>query len=296
MHQRFIDKYRPYIKEKPLIDNIRPELLVRIQNVIYTSFYEKLDNYIINKSALAGGINYMFKELWVEYLNYDVRKYSEYTYHYKSQNFINIIDDAKKNWAWFNWIAYVEDIWQVLEKYKQKKNYEWLTIIQILFADKINKAFQYENSGYRLVNGRIAEIIDQVEIDEINSVFSIKDKYQAAKEHINKALNLMADKKNPDYKNSIKESISAVESVCKVITGKHDVSLSVAIKEIESNSKLNKVLKDGFIKIYGYTSNEKGVRHAAIDDSDTVTYSDAKFMLVACSAFVNYLIMKNEDI
>jgi hypothetical protein len=43
--------------------------------------------------------------------------------------------------------------------------------------------------------------------------------------------------------------------------------------------------------LYGYTSDTHGIRHALKDDSQP-NAEDAKFMLVSCSAFVNYLVEK----
>jgi len=43
--------------------------------------------------------------------------------------------------------------------------------------------------------------------------------------------------------------------------------------------------------MYGYTSDEDGIRHAMLEEPD-VGFEDAKFMLVACSAFINYLKVK----
>lgn len=37
--------------------------------------------------------------------------------------------------------------------------------------------------------------------------------------HLTKALSLLSDRNKPDYRNSIKESISAVEATCKSLTG-----------------------------------------------------------------------------
>jgi len=54
---------------------------------------------------------------------------------------------------------------------------------------------------------------------------------------------------------------------------------------------LHNALKTGFSAIYGYTSDAEGIRHALLDKSD-LKFDDAKFMLVACTAFVNYLIGK----
>ncbi|WGS63939.1 hypothetical protein [Marinitoga aeolica] len=46
-------------------------------------------------------------------------------------------------------------------------------------------------------------------------------------------------------------------------------------------------------KLYGYTSDEKGIRHALLEgESTNISFDEAKFMLVSCSAYVNYLIEK----
>ena len=63
------------------------------------------------------------------------------------------------------------------------------------------------------------------------------------------------------------------------------------MKKLEDcGTKLHPALKQGFLKIYGYTSDEGGVRHAEGMFVSDVTFEEAKFMLVSCSAFVNFLI------
>jgi hypothetical protein len=103
---------------------------------------------------------------------------------------------------------------------------------------------------------------------------------------------LFSDRKNHDYRNSIKEAISAVESFCKIVTNNDKAELGDALKEIESQVKLHAALKAAFTKLYGYTSNADGIRHALMDEPN-VGFEDAKFMLVSCSAFINYLIAKS---
>ena len=47
-----------------------------------------------------------------------------------------------------------------------------------------------------------------------------------------------------------------------------------------------------FEKLYVYTNQEEtGIRHALMDDEENYTPSaeEALFMLVSCSAFINYL-------
>lgn len=52
--------------------------------------------------------------------------------------------------------------------------------------------------------------------------------------------------------------------------------------------KIAPSLKQGFDKIYGYASSSYSIRHA-LADMKQVEEEDARFMLVACSAFVKYL-------
>jgi hypothetical protein len=97
------------------------------------------------------------------------------------------------------------------------------------------------------------------------------------------------NKTKPDYENSVKESISAIEAKCKLILNDKKVTLGLALKSLEDKGvKIHTSLKEGFIKLYGYSCDEAGIRHANGLDMNT-TYEEAKFMLVACSAFLNYL-------
>jgi hypothetical protein len=108
---------------------------------------------------------------------------------------------------------------------------------------------------------------------------------------LNRSLELFSDRKSPDYRNSIKEAISAVESYCSILTGSPKSTLGQALKQIEKDNNIHPALKSSFSSLYGYTSDADGIRHALLDD-DSLNQEDAKFMLIACSAFINYLRQK----
>ena len=111
-----------------------------------------------------------------------------------------------------------------------------------------------------------------------------------------KALAHYGDLKNPDYENSIKESISAVEALCCIITGQKKATLGEAIKRLkDSGVYIHQSMVEAFSKLYGYTSNEPGIRHGSIDFTNAPA-EDARYMLVSCSAFINYLIEKWEKV
>ncbi len=153
----------------------------------------------------------------------------------------------------------------------------------------LTTVLEEENSGYRLIGYRFVPITNQTELSTLQE--STQTKFESVNEHVKKAIALYSDRENPDYENSIKESISAVEAMCRIITG--EKTLGNALKNLTDHGvKIHKALEDAFLKLYGYASDEGGIRHANIPFT-TVPIEDAKFMLVTCSAFVNYLIAKS---
>jgi hypothetical protein len=148
-----------------------------------------------------------------------------------------------------------------------------------------------ENAAYRLLNKQVVDITSEAEIAELED--SLASQITPVKEHFTAALGFLSDRKNPDYRNSIKESISAVESVCRLIGG--GKTLGDALKQIRDKIGLHAALEKGFSALYGYTSDKDGIRHALLEES-TVDAAEARFMLVACSAFVNFLISKASEL
>ena len=152
------------------------------------------------------------------------------------------------------------------------------------FAENLNGVLEKNLSGYRLINNLIVPITDENELAEIAEAMQIKQ--VGIQQQLKDALQQLRDK---NYRGSVKESISAVETFVRTKTGK--TTLGAALSELEKFSIPNS-LKQGFDKIYGWTCGPDGVRHAIMDNAQDVTLAEAKFMLVACSAFLNYLTMK----
>jgi hypothetical protein len=163
-------------------------------------------------------------------------------------------------------------------------------------TEKINQILEREYSGYRIIQGKIAPITNREEINEFNSAINKTQSLTAlhgCNIHLNSALSKISDKKNPDYRNSIKESISAIESLANVISNNANDSLGVSLDKIKDKIKIHPALEKGFKHIYGYTSDTDGIRHALTEESNC-EFEDAKFMMISCSAFINYLITKTE--
>lgn len=66
-----------------------------------------------------------------------------------------------------------------------------------------------------------------------------------------------------------------------------------ALSKLEAKTGIHGAPKSGFSSIYGFTSDEQGIRHPLLEKGDAnVDEVDALFMLGACAAFVSYLINK----
>lgn len=156
-----------------------------------------------------------------------------------------------------------------------------------------NLVLKRELSAYRLVGNKITQITSEEEITEIEEALEATTSLEYVKTHLKTALDLLANRKSPDYRNSIKESISSVESLCKLITGDDKATLGDALKTIKREGKieLHAALEGAFQKLYGYTSDSGGIRHAL--EEPKPDFEEAKFMLVSCSAFINYLKVKS---
>ena len=154
--------------------------------------------------------------------------------------------------------------------------------------DIFNDLFKKECVGYRFIDGKITDIIDDFEIAEIEE--ALDNKFSACKKSITKSLNLLYDREKPDYSNSVKESISAIESMCNIILGTNNSTLGDALNKLENQGvKIHGAMKKAFSSLYGYTSDKSGIRHNSGIDENT-TFEEAKYMLVSCSAFLNYLV------
>ena len=161
------------------------------------------------------------------------------------------------------------------------------------FCAACNGFLQKENSAYRFVGLEIAQITSPEEIESIES--AISSGIKGIHIHLSEALSKLSDRKSPDYRNSIKESISAVEAVCRLVSGDEKATLGDALKRIGATQAIHPALEKAFAALYGYTNDADGIRHSLLEE-DKLLFTDAKFMLVACSGFINYVLGKCADL
>ena len=190
------------------------------------------------------------------------------------------------SWKWYEVLDFIEFVGQTkLPSVNHSK----------IFTSLCNSILERELSAYRIINTEIVPISNESEVNAIEEVLERAEliQFKGVSIHLSTALSMLSDRKSPDYRNSIKESISAVESIAQIISGDSKAELGKALKIIEDKIGMHSALKKGFSAIYGYTSDEGGIRHAMLEEND-IFFEDAKYMLVSCSTFINYLILKCE--
>lgn len=207
------------------------------------------------------------------------------------------LDTVKDNWP---------SVYQTIRGYFFKapwhEVYDFLEFTLERYPDRYNdkrKRFVHlcdailerEVSAYRFVGGKITQITTDEEISAIEEALAVASRFRPVSLHVKRALELLTDRKSPDYRNSIKESISAVEALCRIVAADPKATLGHALKVVKDKVPVHPALEKAFSQLYGFTSDESGIRHALLD-APNVGFEEGKFMLTACSAFVNYLTSK----
>jgi hypothetical protein len=139
-----------------------------------------------------------------------------------------------------------------------------------------------------VVDKTVIPMGSEAEIETLKQAFAdvAAHDFHGARAHLRKASEELTAGR---YADSIRESIHSVESVAEVLEPSGD--LAKALNKLTGSTNIHGGMKKAFLALYGYTSNEQGIRHALLEaDAPSVDEADALFMIGACAAFVSYLI------
>lgn len=223
------------------------------------------------------------RELWIHFANRRLALFEDNGRYYL------VFDELlmKSHLPWNRILDLVEYVCKWISV--NVSTYPYLNDLLKEFESNINHEFDRLDYGYRIVNHCIVDITSDVEMETVNE--AIAGSQDNVREHMQSAIAHYSARPNPDVRSAIKESISAVEAVCRELTG--DDTLGKALKHLEENGVvIHKMLKDQFTKFYVYTNDpNSGIRHALMDVEGTYVPSkdEAYYMIVSCCAFVNYL-------
>ncbi|NUL48302.1 hypothetical protein F7P69_24285 [Cellulosimicrobium funkei] len=182
----------------------------------------------------------------------------------------------------------VLDIIEAIIKYLNRNKTHNTGMLPEALTGAFNDCFEQYLVGYRFIGHEITPVDSTSEADAIVTALGDAITIEGARHSLERAVELLADRSAPDYPNSIKESISAVEAVVQKVTGKG--TLGAGLGKLESAGLIiHPALKGAWSQMYGWTSDANGIRHAGIEAADA-DQTLAKYMLTSCSAFVSYLI------
>lgn len=265
------------------------------------------------------GLTHLPNEIQVDSMSTELRNslwnlllinLDEYDYWYRTSKYLMInyyrenllefsgVKDHCIQWLYNKFFkALWYDVYNIIEFIQQ--NIEVTTergILQYDFEKQLNLILERELAGYRSINFVIVSISNPQEVAEIKSAIQFSNTFglSGVSQHISNALSLISKKPDADYRNSIKESISAVEGICKILTGEKSGGVDKALTKLTTKVQVHQALKNGFSNLYGYASDEDGIRHPILEMTE-IGFAEAKYMLVSCSAFVNYLIDKSRQ-
>lgn len=272
----FSERYG-YTKPSDIL--IRERITPEIQNAICNA-YSQLENFLYTNNSII--YRTLQSHCWTDFMNKyiaDKPQWEDVCINYFKDNSI----------IWYKKMDLLEFIINYLDILNVSKIPNVSKFINVL-----NSHFERLNFAYRIIDYKIVEISSLEEINEIEEALSGNNSVRL---HLQSALQALSIKPDADVRNSIKESISAVEAICRDLTGENTLGRALSCLE-KNNVIIPPILKKTFETLYIYTNDAStGIRHALMDDDNKYlpTKDEAVFMLVTCSAFVNYLRKKQID-
>ena len=264
-------KYKP-VRDAIQIDSIDEELRnslwsalqIKVWDEIHLTRYTGRSFFDLNPE-----IHKLSVRLWLHYFKLPVDTLDD--------NWSKVIGWIRQEffrWEWYEVYDFIEFV---------ANNYPFND--KASFISVCNHYLERECSAYRFVEGLIAKITDEQEVAAIEQ--ALEESKGPVHTHLRLAFEKLSSRENPDYRNSIKESISAIESLAASALGEKG-TLGQLTKKLEEKTGLHPALAKAISNLYGYTSDEDGIRHAIVEMKD-ISFEDAKFFLVICTAFVNLL-------
>ena len=164
-------------------------------------------------------------------------------------------------------------------------------------ASRIDVSLKNAKAAYVLVDGdTFMPISTPEEGAAVEKAINDATDFGAAgpRAHLKASAEYMTSGKYPD---SLRESIHAVEATAKLLApeAKND-ALKGALAAVAKKHSIHEAMQKGFANLYGFTSDEKGIRHALLEKGDAnVDAINAQYMLGACAAFVSYLLARARE-
>ncbi len=123
--------------------------------------------------------------------------------------------------------------------------------------------------------------------DELRILFELP-KYKGPCAHWQESQRLLAEEE-PNYKSVVHEAVSGVEGMARVLLDNDKITLGDALKELKKRKLLHSSLVRSIEGLWGYSSDEPGVRHGAAK-SVPMKQHEAEFAVQLCEAALKLLL------
>jgi len=197
------------------------------------------------------------------------------------------IEKLIMNCQWWQFYDICEVLRQGLEHEPEKDS----------FSEEINNLFREEHLGFELTDGRVEKIgsgfID-ARVREVRYLLK-EPEFTGADKHFEKAIKALNARPTPDVENCVKDAVSAIESIGRIIVNDEKALLSDIIKDMAKNKTIPKPLDEAIQKIYAYRGDQPGVAHGLVGTSK-VTVDEAEFVLAVSAAIIIYLVKKRQNV
>lgn len=193
---------------------------------------------------------------------------------YRSETVLLAEDLADTEWDFV--FDFVE---RILDELEQPAGAGFLAVREE-FHNDINMLFRTERMLYIITEGKVCpQRPDELEALESNvlSIASQQSVGDAVVKHLEKARNLLCQRPQPDFENTIKELVCALESTAKALSGDDDMKFGDFLKKGPWAKSIHGTLRVLMDKFHGYASNEGGIRHGAGEEVPTLTLDDVTF-------------------
>jgi hypothetical protein len=197
------------------------------------------------------------------------------------------IEKLIMNCHWWQFYDICEVLWQGL-KYKHEMG---------RLSDEINTLFREEHLGFEFRDGKVEKIgsgFTDARVKEARYLLK-EPEFKGADKHFEKALKALNTRPNPDVENCIKDAVSAIESVARIMINDEKAMLSNIIKDMAKNGLIPKPLDEAIQKVYAYRGDQPGVAHGLVGTSK-VTIHEAEFVLAMSAAIIIYLVKKRKHV
>jgi len=167
--------------------------------------------------------------------------------------------------------------------YKQTHNF-----IEIFDSPlKVFNIFLKENNiGYHInENSEIERNVDSFILTQIVDTIN---NHNELLNNINRAKELLTSRKEYDYKQSIQNSMLALESYCKSLGKTTAKNMKNILSEIQKKVNINSDLIEAINRLYKFASNVDDIRHSTNLNSH-IDYGEAFFILTIVCALINYI-------